>query len=248
MTIQHPEHEGGDYNATCRECGPVVAHPDYGIAHAISSDHQQMHQMRAHDDLYGQGSFEQTFPHLFASHQALGAKIAATDGKIVGLCPGCNKAIRKHTTPHGDELRHLHNNHVRCFSTTAGVGADVLMEGAGNALNSFEKDQEKEQDGRDDWAYKANGFEASLRYQAGDYLGRPDAANPTGRGADEFRARTWDGFLTTRPFQSPDDRNVNTPVLPNAPIKTKNINTPTPGLRDSDSLEQGGEDDDEDED
>lgn len=107
-----------------------------------------------------------------------------TDGKIVDHCPGCDKPRRVHSTPHGDEVRHIHNNHVRCFGSKT----------------------------------------------AGDYLGRPDARNPTGRGEDEYDANTWDAYQRTRPFQSPEDRHINTPVMPQEPIKTgPNVNTPIPG-------------------
>jgi len=184
-----------------------------------------------------------------------------TDGKIVGQCPGCMKPIRKHKTAHGDELRHLHNNHVRCFgeAKTAG-GADLPAAGeaaaedvpgvgtalkaadiGGKALNGIEHELEKTPDM---WAYRA---ESALQLHA-DYLGRPDANNPTGRGPDEYKARTWNAYETTRPMQSIEDRNVNTPVLPAEPIKTRNINTPTRGLQGREDDLRHSEDDDDDED
>lgn len=55
---------------------------------------------------------------------------------------------------------------------------------------------------------------------ADDYITRPDSSNPTGRGEDEYRARTWDGYASTRPFQSGEERNINTPVKAADPIKT----------------------------
>lgn len=84
---------------------------------------------------------------------------------------------------------------------------------------------------------------------AAEFLGRPDANNPTGRGPDEFRARTWDAFQTTRPMQSAEDRNVNTPVLPSEHIKTRNIGAENPQFDRSrtDHLEQSGPDDDDEE-
>jgi hypothetical protein len=50
-------------------------------------------------------------------------------------------------------------------------------------------------------------------------------------------------------MQSPEDRAINTPVLPADPIKTRNINTPNPGtqLRD-DRLETTRPEDDEEDD
>lgn len=187
-------------------------------------------------------------------HYTSAADGSSTDGKIVGLCPGCNRAIRKHKTMHGDELRHLHNNSVRCFGKTSGLEGEEEGAGGGlmGAINAGEQVKDAFNDATksfrepaDEWAYRAN---SSLH--TADYLGRPDANNPTGRGPDEYRARTWDSYLTTRPMQSPDDRNVNTPVLPDKPIKTRNINTPTPGLegRDDDLQVTRDEDEDEDED
>jgi hypothetical protein len=81
-----------------------------------------------------------------------------------------------------------------------------------------------------------------------DYLGRPDANNPTGRGPDEYRARTWDGYSKSKPMQSVEDRAVNTPVLPQEPLKTRNINTPTPGLRGEEGDMRHSDDEDDDED
>lgn len=238
---------------------------DYGFLDAA-------HGMPAHlHDPHGFGLKEGDDEAYLDGHQTrknhTPARIAAmgdgsfTDGKIVGQCPGCTKPIRKHKTAHGDELRHLHNNHVRCFgeAKTAG-GADLPaaageaaaedVPGVGNALraadvggkalNGIEHELEKTPDM---WAYRA---ESALQMYA-DYLGRPDANNPTGRGPDEYKANTWDAFQRTRPMQSGEDRGINTPVLPAEPIKTRNINTPTRGLEGrEDDLRHSDDDDDED--
>jgi hypothetical protein len=263
-------------------------------------------------DPRGYGMSEQDVNAYYDGHQtgknytppriAVTGDGSQTDGKIVGLCPGCNRAIRKHKTMHGDELRHLHNNSVRCFGKTSssdlhcldckrplrhheeaefwlghpvltddttdpphsgeicpvtdephrpsnahtgGLDGPALLEAAdaaGKGLNEIEDHLEKPPDL---WAYRA---ESALQMYA-DYLGRPDANNPTGRGPDEYKARTWDAYQTTRPMQSVEDRGVNTPVLPAEPIKTRNINTPTTGYEDRDDrLQVTRDEDDEDED
>jgi hypothetical protein len=70
-------------------------------------------------------------------------------------------------------------------------------------------------------------------------LQAPTPENPTGRGTDEYKARTWDALVKQRPMQDQEDRNINTPQVPEKPKPTRQINTPTPGLGDDD------EDDDE---
>lgn len=241
-TISHPQTAIGEtkYSLSCEKCGHYGQHEDYDIAHALAEDHQNQHWVSAHDDKYGQGNHEREFPWMYQGSLSDGS---STDGKIIGQCPGCTKPIRKHQTAHGDELRHLHNNHVRCFGKTAAEGP-ALLEAAdvgGKALKGAEDELEKP---ADEWAYRA---ESALQMYA-DYLGRPDAQNPTGRGPDEYRARTWNAYETTKPMQSVEDRGVNTPVLPADPLKTRNINTPTPGLRgrDDDLRHSDDEDDDED--
>jgi hypothetical protein len=95
----------------------------------------------------------------------------------------------------------------------------------------------------------ANNSQAQFATTAADYLGRPDAFNPTGRGPDEYKARTWDSYQTTRPMQSHEDRNVNTPVLPAEPLRTRNIGPESGSQFDrskTDRLDQSGDDQDED--
>lgn len=341
---------------------------------------------------------------------------AATDGKIVGNCPGCDKPLRKHTTAHGDEYHHLHNDHVRCFGKSASgasdlaaglVGAEIgehlpgsqtkylkdidhqlidehhpllakdwaephpnktsashfyedeadritsraprhsaepfpvgsvvhvnrypegryhsvighsgddtvhlapyghedsgtrfpesrggltrianqyikqqggkwviTQKGTGKVLSHHDSEEQAEASframmqskhgqvgwGHDtenhgSWSFQdALGFNANTYgthfdkegfvVDAADYVGRPDALNPTGRGPDEYKARTWDAYSTTRPMQSSEDRNVNTPVLPAEPIKTRNVG-PESGIPDrgrTDRIEQSGGDEDE---
>lgn len=248
VTITHPDTDPAYrkddlYRAKCKSCGPVVTHNDYDIVHAMASDHQTEHQRKEHDDLFGQGAHENDFPHLYSNLRTAMSDGSTTDGKIVGNCPGCSKPIRRHQTKaHDDEFRHLHNNHVRCYgdSKTAAEGAGILeaADAGQHLLNDAEKGLEKPPD---EWAYKA---EAAHRMYA-DYLGRPDAQNPTGRGPDEYKARTWNAYETTKPMQSIEDRNINTPVLPSEPIKTRNINTPTRGLRGEEGDMRHSEDDDD---
>jgi hypothetical protein len=272
-------------------------------------------------------------------------KTASTDGRIVDHCPGCDKPRRVHSTAHGDEIRHLHNDHVRCFGdkTAAQMGGEptfkpgdhvISFRGEGATIHrvypsghpgksnrvqvkwddperNLTWDGEEHPEGVGDqqayyesvfkhhpdtmnhiqnmvdsavphsdqiikahssvgWGHDLANHGSSWSFQdalafngenytthfdkegfiteAGDYLGRPDANNPTGRGADEYKARTWDAFPKTRPLQSSDDRNVNTPVLPAEPIRTRNIGAENPQFdRDrTDRLEQPGEDEDED--
>lgn len=76
---------------------------------------------------------------------------------------------------------------------------------------------------------------------------QPTPENPTGRNPDEYLARTWEGLVHQRPMQSSEDRAMNTPTIPRDPIKTRQINTPTPGLG-QDNEDENDENEDEDED
>jgi hypothetical protein len=60
---------------------------------------------------------------------------------------------------------------------------------------------------------------ASRRTALGDSRDLPSAEDPTGLG-DEYRERTINGPLSTRPRQSAEHRNVNTPQRPQEPIPT----------------------------
>jgi hypothetical protein len=64
---------------------------------------------------------------------------------------------------------------------------------------------------------------------------RPDDNDPTGAG-DEYLHNTWDGLINTRPRQSAEHRNINTPQRPQAPIPT---------LSSPDSFKNNDDDDDE---
>lgn len=77
-------------------------------------------------------------------------------------------------------------------------------------------------------------------------LEQPTPENPTGRGGDEYRARNWDALTKQRPMQTPDQRNVNTPVLPEERPPARQINTPTPGLEEPGGTRAGEDDDDDD--
>jgi hypothetical protein len=77
---------------------------------------------------------------------------------------------------------------------------------------------------------------------------QPTPENPTGRNPDEYLARTWEGLVHQRPMQSSEDRAMNTPTIPRDPIKTRQINTPTPGLgQDNEDEDENDENEDEDE-
>jgi hypothetical protein len=139
----------------------------------------------------------------------LRGKTGTTNGRIVKACPGCGDRLREHQTPHGVELHHLGNDHVRCHGSKQGELSN------GNVRTA-------------------------------DYLGRPDARNPTGRGDDEYRAGQWDAYEKQRPLQRPEERNINTPVLPNEPIrKGPDVNTPQEAGQRKD--EDRRDDDDEEE-
>lgn len=209
-----------------------------------------------------------------------GNKLAATDGKIIDHCPGCDTPRRLHTTAHGDELRHIHNDHVRChgdktsskkiakpfdeyegmddeerkryddfnryadphFTTFQELSShpDYSVGGSPNEAGKAEFNRHKDHYMQTFWDHHASTslpqfFDPTLSngsVHTADYLGRPDANNPTGRGPDEYKARTWNAYETTRPMQSMDDRNINTPVLPGEQIhKGPDINTPQVGLQ-----------------
>ena len=76
----------------------------------------------------------------------------------------------------------------------------------------------------------------------------PTAENPTGRSEDEYKANTWEGLINQRPMQSAEDRHINTPVKPQDHLRTRNINTPTPGLDDEEEDSARSQDEDEEED
>lgn len=261
-----------------------------------------------------------------------GKTAGGTDGKIVGLCKNCNRALRSHATPHGSELHHLHSDSPRCNDkaktatshggaeradyepttyqprhethdlvnikgypewsrhevltrrndistvTPAGRGRGDAFDVETHRLQPVTANKYIKKDG-DDWVITQKGtgkvlsrhdseekaeasFRAMMESKHGqffdphdasvhviatdepeadpddapdqvtdmngpagmattaDYVGRPDASNPTGLGPDEYKARTWNAFETTRPMQSQEDRNVNTPTMPQEPVKT----------------------------
>jgi hypothetical protein len=83
----------------------------------------------------------------------------------------------------------------------------------------------------------------------GAVLENPSADNPTGRGADPYRARTqWEGFEQMRPRQRMEDMNANTPTTTPDPIKQgPNANTPLPGANlDEDGPRERGDQSEED--
>lgn len=89
------------YNVACRDC-------NYG---EVTHGHQNADWL---------ADVHERHPEQYLNrHQA------STDGKIVDHCPGCDKPRRVHSTAHGDEVRHIHNNHVRCFGKNAAMdGSD----------------------------------------------------------------------------------------------------------------------------
>jgi hypothetical protein len=89
---------------------------------------------------------------------------------------------------------------------------------------------------------------ARMSAQALQTLTAPTPENPSGKDPDEYRSNTWEGLINQRPMQSAEDRHMNTPVG-NAPDprKTRQINTPTPGLGEDDQEGQDRDDEDQDE-
>lgn len=84
---------------------------------------------------------------------------------------------------------------------------------------------------------------AALFHVAEDMVrGRPTNQNPTGV-PDEFVANTWEGPLNTHPRQSPEQRGINTPQTPGAPIPQIS-SSDNPGQNERSAQED--EDDDED--
>lgn len=82
------------------------------------------------------------------------------------------------------------------------------------------------------------------RRQAAEVRGRPTAEDPTGGIGDEYTNNTWDNALKQSPRQDPQQRGINTPQRPSAPIPQISSETegrPRPG-------EGEPEDDDEEED
>lgn len=69
------------------------------------------------------------------------------------------------------------------------------------------------------------------RRVAAETYERPDDDDPTGAG-DEYVHNTWGGPITTRPRQTSEDRRINTPQRPRAPIPT--ISSPGPGADNED--------------
>lgn len=155
------------------------------------------------------------------------SKHAATDGKIVGHCDNCHTPVRWHNNADGSgELRHLHSNANKCTDSKS-VATNTHATPKAASLPQF--------------------FDPTLQRTADLTLSAPTPENPTGRSQDEYRANTWDALVKQRPMQAPEDRGVNTPTLPGEPIKTRQINTPTPGLvgDENDVRAQDDEDDDE---
>jgi hypothetical protein len=205
------------------------------------------------------GDWEDQFQE-FPTRQA--ARTAGTNGQIVGHCDHCHLPVRWHDEATGGELRHLHNSSNRCSdgkkaktasrvevpqffdpaelaaqrvaslppAITPADGTPPVMPGADSDVPQPDA---------------TSPAKVSSRRTAEMTLQSPTPENPTGRGEDEYRARTWDALVKQRPMQTAEDRNINTPQLPDAPIRTRQINTPTPGL--GESSDNTREDDDQDE-
>jgi hypothetical protein len=114
----------------------------------------------------------------------------------------------------------------------------ITQKGTGKVLSHHDSQEEAEASFR---AMMESKHGVSLRAQAdGVSIERPTAENPTGRGSDEFQATHWDNIVQQRPMQAPDGsggRNINSPVLPAAPIRT--IDTNRPGGRNPQQDEVG---------
>jgi len=175
-------------------------------------------------------------------------KSAATDGRIVGHCDNCNTPVRYHTNEDGvDELRHLHNNHNHCSTgggnaKTSGVvvafydPADPSVHVVANGMDQTNPNAMPQQPGQAGGGVSDTNVpqapDASQPAQVtgvqrtADVLERPSPENPSGMGGDDYQARTWKGLVNQRPMQSAEDRNSNSPTLPQDPIKTLNTDGP----------------------
>jgi hypothetical protein len=188
-------------------------------------------------------------------------KTAATDGRIVGHCDNCHAPVRWHQGDGEHELRHLHNGSNQCdhggmSAKTSGVVVTGWGEreqalllagmaafdrqanaqfgyGANDSPMATPDPNVPQADDPNDPSQMSN--VTGMRRQA-DALESPTSDNPTGRGEDEFRAKNWDAYTRQRPMQSAEERNVNTPVLPQEPIRTLDTNGPR---------ERGDQDEDE---
>jgi hypothetical protein len=114
-------------------------------------------------------------------------------------------------------------------------------------------DEHSNQEFRQGYEDRFAGFPLKWRESSsrtGAVLEAPTPENPTGRGGDDFRAKTWEGLVHQRPMQPPEERNANTPTLPQEPIRTgPNINTPqSPGWEKNGPEEDDDEDENRDED
>jgi hypothetical protein len=154
-------------------------------------------------------------------------KSAATDGRIVGHCDNCHAPVRWHQGDGEHELRHLHNGSNRCdHGGMSAKTADMSSDPSNPNLQPAQS-----QPGTSDTNVpqatdpQMPGQVTGMRHQA-DALEAPTAENPTGRGEDEYRARNWDSMVKQRPMQTPEDRNVNTPVMPADPIRTLDTDGP----------------------
>lgn len=174
-----------------------------------------------------------------------GQRVASTDGRIVGHCDHCGEPVRVHQGDGGPtHLRHLHNNSNKCsdgMQASAGTRSQFFdpgdpsvrvvatLDDPGNMTDMPSLGTNPAGEGFDDdsnvpQASDANNPSVMSMRRMADGIERPTTDNPTGRGEDEFRATHWDSGVRQRPMQSAEERNINTPVLPNSPIKTLDTN------------------------
>jgi hypothetical protein len=141
---------------------------------------------------------------------------------------------------HGSEYHHLQNDHVRCHGPKVAARWGSDTEGRGESYSFNDALTFSQQN------YGTHFDKEGYLVEAADYVSRPDALDPTGRG-DDWSARTWDAGANTRPMQSHQDRGVNTPVRPPEPLRTRNIGAENPQFdrNRTDSIQMSGDEDEE---
>jgi hypothetical protein len=197
-------------------------------------------------------------------------KTAATDGRIVGHCDNCHAPVRWHDGSEGKELRHLHSNKNSCdhggiasqavrhvFFDPHDASIHTLAQGATQMPpqmpNPVQPDDQSPESSASTGAVTDTNVPTadptqqnqmtSSHHLADAAFQAPTAENPTGRGEDEYRARNWDSLVKQRPMQRPEERNVNTPVLPAEQIRTLDTDGPRErNDQDEDETENQGAD------
>lgn len=262
-------HASKGYDARHEPNFHEMNHPDYQYGYDVAHDHMEdehnqnkarleplFHSMR---DLASPGAMD-----LLRSNPTGPTKYSSTNGRIVGNCDHCHRPVRWHENESdADELRHLHNGSNMCnggehakktgqfidprFASDSPAVPSATDATGGMPPASPSDPQPSASPGDEPMAATAMRawHDTALRALAEVTLQAPTPENPTGRGGDDYSARTYDSLVKQRPMQSAEDRNANTPTLARDPLRTRNINTPTPGLGDDEGGTRENDDDDE---